>query len=168
MIEKCLILYKGDKLAGSFYLLVGVILMFFSIGLYLFTISVGYFYLSVGLAIFSFYCIGKGSFIMYTSHVKMQYFKKQSDLDISATDTEIAFTEFRIYKKNRNRTRYTRVVILSSVIAFAGLFTSEKGLISGTAIPIAFISGLEIGIGLLTEFRLREYLRILNKHRATF
>jgi hypothetical protein len=167
MIEKCLILYKGDKLAGSFYLLVGVILMVFAIGLYLFTTSPGYFYLSIGLAIFSFYCIGKGSFIMYTSQVKMQYFQKLSELDISATNAEIAFTEFRIYKKNRNRTRYTRVVILSSVIAFAGLFTTEKGLISGTAIPIAFISGLEIGIGLLTEFRLREYLRILNKHRTT-
>lgn len=168
MIDKCLILYKGDKLAGSFYVLVGVVLIFFSIGLYLFTTSVGYLYLSIGLAVFSLYCIGKGSYIMYTSHLKMEYFQKLSDLDNSAINAEIAFTEFRIYKKNRNRTRYTRVVILSSVIAFAGLFTSEKGLISGTAIPIAFISGLEIGIGLLTEFRLREYLRILNKHRATF
>lgn len=168
MIEKSLILYKGDKLAGSFYLLVGFILFCFAVGLYIFTEALGFFYLSIGLAVFGLYCLGKGFFIMYTAHNRLRYFSSLNSLDEEDTERETVYTQFRIDKKVRNRTRYTRVVILSSVIAFAGLFTSEKGLISGTAIPVAFISGLEIGIGLLTEFRLREYLRILVRHKATF
>jgi len=165
MIEKCRILYKGDKLAGSFYLLVSSFLLISSIGLYLFTTSLGYFYLAIGLFLFSVYAAGKGIFIMHQASRRLQFFQSKELLIPTELQEEINYTQYRIDKKVRNRTRYTRAVILSSIIAFVGLFTSEKGLISGSAIPVAFISGLEMGIGMLTEFRLREYLRILKKHQ---
>ena len=73
------------------------------------------------------------------------------------------YTNYRIQKKNTNRRRYIWILIISCIISFTGIFLSQKSLLMGTAIPIALISGIELSIGLLTEFRLREYQRILKK-----
>jgi len=50
-------------------------------------------------------------------------------------------------------------------LAFLGLFHQEKGLIVATCIPIVLMAGIEFTVGLLTEFRLSEYLKHL--HRLT-
>ncbi|MBK9254761.1 MAG: hypothetical protein IPM42_04675 [Saprospiraceae bacterium] len=167
MIEKCRIIYKGDQLAGKFYLLVWIILLIMAIGVYRFTTSEGYFYLIIGLVIFSCYCLGKGIFIIYTASNRLKFLQTFTTPEQKLIADEIEYTEYRITKKVRNRSRYIRIVILSSIVAFGGIFTTEKGLITGSAIPIALISGLESGIGMLTEFRLREYLRILIKFGKT-
>ena len=46
-----------------------------------------------------------------------------------------------------------------------GIFHQEKGLIIATCIPIVLMSAIEFTVGLLTEFRLTEYLKHL--HRLT-
>lgn len=163
MLEKCRILYKGDMIAASFYVFTGMILLLFAGVLQYFTISIGYKYLSYGFFMFFVYCLGKGSVLFYSSRQRYEYYKATSELTPMMVSDEIAYTSFRIEKKHRNRRIYVYVVSLSSILAFVGIFTQQRGLIMGTSIPIALISGIELGIGLLTEFRLREYFRQLNK-----
>jgi len=163
MLEKCRILYKGDMIAGSFYVFVGMILLLFAVILHYFTDSIGYQYLAIGFFMFFLYCLGKGTFIYVISRQKHLYYWSVSTISPSTLATETEYTEYRITKKNINRRRYLYSAVICSVLAFLGIFSSQKGLIMGTAIPIALISGIEMGIGLLTEFRLREYHRILLK-----
>jgi hypothetical protein len=163
MLEKCRILYKGDMIAASFYVFTGMILLLFALILQYFTISIGYKYLSYGFFMFFLYCLGKGAVLFYSSRQRYEFYKAKAALTASLISEETAYTAFRIEKKQRNRRIYVYVVAISSIMAFVGIFTQQKGLIMGTAIPIALISGIELGIGLLTEFRLREYFRQLNK-----
>lgn len=166
MLEKCRILYKGDMIAGSFYVFVGLILLLFAATLHYFTESIGYQYLAIGFFMFFLYCVGKGTFIYYISRQKHVYYWTIENISQPTLADELAYTEYRIAKKNINRRRYLYTTLICSVLAFLGIFSSQKGLIMGTAIPIALISGIEVGIGLLTEFRLREFHRILLKGRA--
>jgi hypothetical protein len=76
---------------------------------------------------------------------------------------EIRYTKFRIDKKKQGRRLHVYSIVLGSIVAFLGIFSSEKGLIMGTCIPVVLLSGIEFGVGLLTEFRLWEYLRVLEK-----
>ncbi|MBK8082127.1 MAG: hypothetical protein IPK25_18760 [Saprospiraceae bacterium] len=76
---------------------------------------------------------------------------------------EINYTGSRIVRKNKGRRLHIYVMILGSIVAFYGIFSVERGLIIGSSIPIVLLSGIEFSVGLLTEFRLQEYLRILNK-----
>jgi hypothetical protein len=163
MLEKCRILYKGDILAASFYVFTGMILLLFAVILQYFTISMGYKYLSYGFFMFFIYCVGKGAVLFYSSRQRYEFYKNIAELDQQLTHEEIQYTSYRIEKKNKNRRRYVYLVTISAIVAFIGIFTKQKGLIMGSAIPIALISAIELAIGLLTEFRLREYLRQLNK-----
>ncbi len=163
MIEKTLILYKGDIILGSIYLGIGSILFCIAVGLHYFTHSLGFTYLSIGFFMFFLYCLGKGIYVYYVANNKLSFFKKFDQLGKDNIQEEITYTEFRITKKNKNRRAYIWMIILGSILAFAGIFSNQKGLIMGTAIPIALISGIEFGMGLLVEFRLREYIRILKK-----
>ena len=52
---------------------------------------------------------------------------------------------------------------IGCVVAFFGVFHQEKGLIVATCIPIVLMSAIEFTVGLLTEFRLSEYLKHLHK-----
>jgi multisubunit Na+/H+ antiporter MnhG subunit len=163
MLEKCRILYKGDMIAASFYLFVGMILLLFACILYFFTLSLGYKFLSYGFFMFFLYSVGKGAVMYYIYSEKYKFYLKKTAMDRKAQATEIQYTEYRIAKKNTNRRRYIWTLIISSVIAFLGIFSPSKAILMGTAIPIALISGIELAVGMLTEFRLREFLRILNK-----
>jgi hypothetical protein len=163
MIEKCRILYKGDVLAASFYLLMAVLLGLLSVLLHYFNLGLGFLYLSFGFGAFSLYCLGKGILTTYVSKKRLSYYKEAETLNTTDKNEEISYTEFRIHKKNVNRRLYIYTMIIGSVVAFIGLFTTEKGMIVGTAIPIVLLAGIEFSVGLLTEFRLREYLRILKK-----
>jgi hypothetical protein len=66
-------------------------------------------------------------------------------------------------KKSRNRRIYIYLTALGIVMSFLGIFSESKSIIMGTMIPIALFSGIEFGISLLTEFRLWEYTRHLEK-----
>ncbi len=163
MIDKCRVLYKGDMIAGIVYIIVGLFLLMFAFILHIFTISPGYLYLSYGFFMFFLYCTGKGivMYIMYSQ--KYNHYKNTDSLSPLMIKEEQNYTNYRIQKKNTNRRRYIWILIISCIISFTGIFLSQKSLLMGTAIPIALISGIELCIGLLTEFRLREYQRILKK-----
>jgi hypothetical protein len=163
MLEKCRIMYKGDMIAASFYLFVGIVLLLFAFILYYFTESQGYKFLSYGFFMFFLYSVGKGAVMYYIYAAKYKHFTQLSSMDIINQKDEIAFTEYRINKKNINRRRYIYTLVICSIIAFGGIFSSYRSILMGTSIPIVLISAIELSIGMLTEFRLREFLRILNK-----
>lgn len=163
ILEKSRILYKGDMMAASFYIFVGVILLTFSIIIHYFTESPGFKFLSIGFLLLFVYCLGKGIFALFISKRRYDFYLNKNDLTKIELEDEIEYTDYRITKKNVNRRRYVYMVVICSVLAFMGIFSSYKSIIMGTSIPIALISGIELGVGLLTEFRLKEFLRILKK-----
>jgi hypothetical protein len=76
---------------------------------------------------------------------------------------ERRYTRWRVLKKKRNRRRYIYTIVIGCIIAFLGIFHQEKGLIVATCIPIVLMAAIEFTVGLLTEFRLTEYLKHLHK-----
>lgn len=163
MIARTKMIYKGDVLAGSFYLLLGVLAAIGSVTLYIFAERLGYLYLSKGLAALSVYMLGKGSVMMYMYWSRYRYYKIKESINQTEVTDEIEYTTYRVSKKQRNRRYYMYAILLGCFVAFAGIFHQEKGLIIGTCIPIVFLSAIEFGVGLLTEFRLSEYIRQLQR-----
>lgn len=163
MINRTKTVYKGDVLAGSFYLLIGVISVTIAVLLHFFTGRLGFYYLSIGMAIFALYMLGKAAVMMYMYWSRYQYYKERSDISLDEVADEKEYTAYRIGKKNKNRRVYMYIILLGCFVAFAGIFHQEKGMIIATCIPIILLSAIEFGVGLLTEFRLSEYLRQLNK-----
>ena len=163
MIDKCKIIYKGDIWAGGFYLLHSVIFASFSIGLYFFTERLGWYILSLGLAIISFYCLFKGWGLVYISYIRYKFYNQKSVLSDELVKEELDYTDFRLKKKKINRRRYIWTTVIASLIAFAGVFLPQKAYIIGTMVPIAIMASFEFGVGLLTEFRLWAFHRLLYK-----
>lgn len=163
MIEKCRILYKGDMMASMFYIFIGLVLLVFAVGLYYFTISPGFQYLSIGLFMFFIYSTGKGLGMYFIARKRSSFYIGKKELDMYTIKEEIQYTDFRIEKKQTNRRIYIYATVISSVVAFMGIFSPYKSIMMGTSIPIALISAIEFSVGLLTEFRLREYHRVLKK-----
>lgn len=163
MLKKCRLLYKGDMVAALIYIFVGILLFIFAASIYYFAQTPGYKYLSYGFFMFFIYCVGKGSVMYYMYSRKYYYYKNLSTLTPKHVSNEKRYTEYRINKKNINRRRYVYMMLASCLIAVAGIFLPQKSILMGSTIPIALITGIELCIGLLTEFRLREYDRILNK-----
>jgi len=163
MLKKCRLLYKGDMVAALIYIFVGNLLFIFAASIYYFAQTPGYKYLSYGFFMFFIYCVGKGSVMYYMYSRKYYYYKNLSALTPKHVSNEKRYTEYRINKKNINRRRYVYMMVASCLIAVAGIFLPQKSILMGSTIPIALITGIELCIGLLTEFRLREYDRILNK-----
>lgn len=168
LLDKCRILYKGDFIAGTIYVMIGCLFAVLSIILSYLHLSVGFTFLSIGLGLFACYTLGKGCIIMLFSKRRKNIYDQLNDLPLEQLNDEINYTQFRINKKHNNRRIYTYMIIVFSVLAFVGLFTSQKGLITGTSIPIALISGIEFSIGILTEFRLKEFSRIINKAKKSY
>lgn len=167
LIEKCRILYKGDMIASWFYMLTGLIFLVFAGTLHYFTKLGDFRYLVIGFIMFSAYAMGKGIFMYFVSYRRYKFYHDMDHLSSREKGEEISYTEYRIEKKNRNRRRYIYIIVISTILAFAGIFTRQKAILTGTAIPVALISAIEFGIGLLTEFRLREYFRLLNKKESS-
>lgn len=158
------IIYKGDTLASWFYLGVGSIMILITILLQHFNISLGFLYLSYGLFVFSVYCLGKGCWMWFVYQNRLKYYKFHNTLSERERSDEIEYTEKRVSRKKQGRRLHIYILVIGSIIAFSGAFSSERGLIMGTSIPVVLLSGIEFGVGLLTEFRLQEYLRILIKN----
>lgn len=167
-VQKTRTLYKGDVIAGSFYLFIGFLGLIISILIYYFTQKLGYYYLSIGMAVFSAYMLGKGSFMIYLYNSRFIFYKKVKSLERNDIKEERRFTRYRVLKKKKNRRRYIYTILISSIVAFGGFFHQEKGLIGATCIPIVLMSAIEFTVGLLTEFRLSEYLKHLHKLSIKF
>lgn len=163
ILDKCRILYKGDVLAALFYLLVGGLFMSFSLWSYYRGTTPGFTYLAIGFFMFFLYAGGKGTFLLFLAGKKYAYFKKSEMVTPPDVQGEISYTQYRIAKKSSGRRWYIWALIISTTLAFLGIFSAHKSLLMGTCIPISLISGIELGVGLLNEFRLREYLRILHQ-----
>jgi hypothetical protein len=164
MIEKTLLLYKGDKLASTFYVGIGFFLVLVASFLLAFKLSPGFIFLGYGFFVFSIYMTGKGIFMYYVARQRMIFFKNQITWSSELAKDEIRYTKYRILKKKSGRRVHIYLMFIGAFCAVGGIFTTEKGLIMGTTIPIVLLSGIEFGVGLLTEFRLKEYLRILQKN----
>jgi len=162
MLARTKMIYKGDVLSGSFYLLIGTIAALSALGLHLFTGRLGYYYLSIALAVFAVYMLGKGGVMMYMYWSRYKYYKTQQSLSDQDIKEELVYTEFRIAKKKKSRRIYMYIILIGCFIAFAGIFHQEKGLIIGTCIPIVLLSAIEFSIGLLSEFRLSEFQKQLS------
>lgn len=166
MLNSAKTIYKGDVLASWFYLSIGMGMLCISALLQHFQISLGFLYLAYGLAAFSLYCIGKGGIMWWMYRKRYVFYDRKQEVTAGLREEEIRYTKFRIHKKKQGRRVHVYIIVLGSVIAFAGAFSSEKGLILGTCIPVVLLSGIEFSVGLLTEFRLWEYLRILEKNNT--
>ena len=165
MIDKSTILYKGDLWAGAFYLLNSVVMAIIFILLYYFTERIGFFYLSIGMAVLSFFSLGKGFFMIIVYRSRFLFFNKLQNLTKDIIHDEERYTKYRLQKKQINRRRYLRSAIVGSIIAFFSIFSGFKHVLIGTLVPIILMSGLEFAIGLLTEFRLKAYLMIIERAR---
>lgn len=162
-IEKCRVLYQGDMIAAVFYMMTGMIMFVFSTVLYYFNISAGFQYLSIGFFMFFLYCVGKGLMMYYISRKRWIFYENLQELHDDVIRDEIIYTNYRIEKKQTNRRIYVYTLLIFCTSAFIGIFSDQKSIIMGTSIPIALVSGIEFSIGMLTEFRLREFYRILKK-----
>lgn len=158
------IIYRGDVLSAWFYIGTGLFMFFVSCILYYFNISLGYLYLSYGLFIFSMYSLGKGLSMWYVYSRRFKLFVMMESLDTHTKLSEVQYTSERIHRKQSGRRMHTYILILGSIFAVCGVLSSEKGLILGTLIPVVLLSGIEFSVGLLTEFRLQEYMRLLQKN----
>lgn len=162
-IQKVRILYKGDILAAFFYSGLAVFLFIVATLIYYFVENPHYRYLVVGLIGFGLFCLGKFLYMNLIYRRQLNLYLSTNTLTEEMIQKELSFTAYRLAKKHKNRRRYTYAVVFFSVMAFLSLFSSNRGLFIGSFIPAALIAGIELGVGLLTEFRLREYHRILNK-----
>ena len=165
--SKTKIIYKGDVMAGSFYLLVGVISALGSVLLHFFSTRLGLYYLTIGLTMLAIYLIGKGCVMIYLYYSRYKYFRDYEQLDYHEIKEERRYTRWRVVKKKKGRRIYIYALSFGCFVAFAGLFHQEKGLIVATCIPIIMMSAIEFSVGLLTEFRLTEYLKHLHKLTLT-
>jgi len=162
-IQKCRAIYKGDVIAGSFYLLtatvmIGASAIGFNIGH-----TFGHLYLSIGLLFFGVLALGKSIFVMYIYNIRLNYYQRIAHLTEDLIKEEVKYTNFRLQKKGRNRRRYIYTVIIGFGVILLSFFTPVRGLILGSSIPVVLFAAIEFSIGILTEFRLWEYTRGLSK-----
>lgn len=161
--NKTKIIYEGDVYAGSFYLFIGVCALLSAFAFYFLSERLGFFYLSIGLGILTLYMVGKGSVMIYLYFSRYKFYKNHIDLSKEEIRGERRYTRWRILKKKKNRRRYIYTILFGCLIGFMGIFHIEKGLIGATCIPIVLMAMMEFGVGILTEFRLTEYLKHLHK-----
>ncbi len=166
MLQKIKIIYKGDLITSFIYLGISFLMLFISILLYFYTHKLGYYYLSLGMGIFSLYSLVKGLLLYKVAKNRSDHYNKMDDLNDNDLDEEFDYTNYRLHKKEGNRRRYAWTFGIASIIAVTGIFLQEKGLIIGTMIPIILFAATEFSIGLLVEFRLWEYHRMLKKAKG--
>ena len=164
MLYRIGIIYKGDRLTSYLYMgnaclmgIMGVLLLYS-------TSRIGFYYLAMGLFFIALYSLGKGFLLWQVAKNRFNYFNTMTSLSSEELEEEIKYNSYRLHKKSRNRRLYIWVTGLCTTIATCGLFTQEKGLIVGTMVPIAMLSAMEFSIGLMVEFRLWEYHRMMHKY----
>lgn len=165
MLDISRLLYRGDLWAAAFYLLSSLLLLLLAAMFYFLMDTPGFTYLSIGFTMFSAYCLGKGAFLFVVSRKSYLYFINNSEMSPSMIRKELEVTNRRIDKKRNSRRVYLWTFFLCSLMGIIFLFSAWKSVGLGTCIPIALTGLTEAGIGLMTEFRLREYLRHLNHSR---
>jgi hypothetical protein len=163
MIDKTKIIYKGDMIMSHYYFGFATALLLSSVFLYFFTMRIGWLYLSDGLGILGLFCMGKGIMLYRIAKERHHYYSQKSTLSLSEIKTEMEYNKYRLDKKSINRRRYLYTVLISIILLIIGLAINQKGFAIGTFVPIILYAGTEFCVGLLTEFRLWEYHRQMEK-----
>lgn len=166
MLQKVKIIYKGDVITSYIYIGLSLIMFVISSLLYVFVNKLGYYYLSLGMSLFALYSLGKGILLYRVAKSRLNYYMSDNAISDSYIDEEFDYTNYRLMKKEGNRRRYAWTFGIASIIAVLGIFMQEKGLIIGTMIPIVLFAATEFSIGLLVEFRLWEFHRMLKKAKG--
>jgi hypothetical protein len=164
VIEKTLAIYKGEIYRSHFYFGFGTFLLFSSLFLFTFTQKIGWAYLSLGLFIFSIYSFSKGLYVNIAYRKRFAFYSGKEELSASEVKEEFTYNQIRINKRINNRRRYLYVMLIAIIIMIIGVLLNEKGLSIGTFVPIILVAATEFCETLLTEFRLWEYHRNLEKH----
>jgi hypothetical protein len=73
----------------------------------------------------------------------------------------------RLDKKAMNRRRYLYTLLSGIVLLIGGIIFGESGLAIGSFVPVILYAGIEFCVSLLSEFRLWEYQRQLEKYNET-
>jgi hypothetical protein len=163
MIDKVKIIYKGDKLMALYYMGLGVFLIFAAVCLFLFTSRIGWFSLAIGLSLFGMLCACKGFIIYNVAKQRYAHYDKIETLSLRELKEEIDYNQYRLNKKAQNRPRYIYGLVVCFILLLIGMAIQQKGYTIGILVPIMFYTGTEIAVTLLTEFRLWEYQRQLEK-----
>ena len=165
MLDKALIIYKGDQYTSYIYLGLS---LFFGISaalLFVFTLKIGWFFLAIGLSILAVFSAGKAIYVYFKAKDRILYFQKQTSLEGSILDSEIQYNQQRLLKKGLNRRRYLYTLLGGFFLLVCGIVFGEKGWAIGSFVPVLLYAGIEFSAGLLSEFRLWEYQRQLEKHQ---
>lgn len=136
--------------------------------LYFFTMRIGWLYLSDGLGILGLFCMGKGIMLYRIAKERFRYYNQKSDLSLAEIKTEMDYNKYRLDKKAVNRRRYLYTVVISILLLIIGWAINQKGFAIGTFVPIILYASTEFCVGLLTEFRLWEYHRQMEKVLSNF
>ncbi len=163
LLEKALIIYKGDKLMAAYYVGFATTLLLSAVFLYFFTLRIGWFYLAIGLFILGIFCMVKGIFIYRVAYNRHKFYSEKSALSVSDVKSESDYNMYRLEKKQLNRRRYLYSLVFCFILLVLGILAGEKGFSIGTLVPIMLYAGTEFCVTLLTEFRLWEYQRQLEK-----
>jgi len=161
--QKCRAIYKGDVLAGGFYFFLGLLLITTGLLLFFYGSTEGYNHLGLGLSLFGILSLGKGLIMIFLYNSRLKFYMELESLLLIHIKEEKEYTDFRLSKKARNRRAYSYITVIGMFTTIAGAFSDSKSVIMGTAIPITLFAGIEFGVSLLTEFRLWEYMRNLEK-----
>lgn len=165
MLDKALIIYKGDQYTSYIYLGLS---LFFGISaalLFVFTLKIGWFFLAIGLSILAVFSAGKAIYVYFKAKDCILYFQKLTSLEGSILDNEIQYNQQRLLKKGLNRRRYLYTLLGGFFLLVGGIVFGEKGWAIGSFVPVLLYAGIEFSAGLLSEFRLWEYQRQLEKHQ---
>jgi hypothetical protein len=163
ILDRTRIIYKGDKLMAMYYIGLATFLLCSALLLYLFTTKIGWTSLAIGLAAFGFLCGGKGIMIYRVAKGRISYYLNVKSLGLGELKEEMDYNLFRLKKKESNRPKYIYGLAICFILMVIGIAIGEKGYTIGTLVPIMFYTGTEIAVTLLTEFRLWEYHRQLEK-----
>lgn len=165
MLDKALIIYKGDQYTSYIYLGLSLFFGLSAALLFVFTLKIGWFFLAIGLSILAVFSAGKAIYVFFKAKDRILYFQKQTSLEGSILDSEIQYNQQRLLKKGLNRRRYLYTLLGGFFLLVGGIVFGEKGWAIGSFVPVLLYAGIEFSAGLLSEFRLWEYQRQLEKHQ---
>lgn len=166
MLDKALIIYKGDQYTSYIYLGLGIFFGISAAGLFVFTLKIGWYFLAIGLSLLAAFSIGKAIYVFYKAKYRIEYFKGVSLLEGAELEVEIQYNQQRLHKKGLNRRRYLYTLVGGFILLFGGIIFGEKGWAIGSFVPVLLYAGIEFSMGLLSEFRLWEYQRQLEKQQT--
>lgn len=163
MLDKAIIIYKGDQLTAYFYLGLSVFLGTSAGFLFGFTLKIGWYYLAIGLMLLALFSAGKAVYVYFKAKNKLNYMTSLAILEKQTLQQEIEENSSRLQKKANNRRKYMYTLLIGFGFLIFGIIAGEKGLSIGSWVPVILYAGIEFCVSLLSEFRLWEYQRQLEK-----